>query len=296
MWGIIGTWEMVLEGLREGGQKLEESSHVFDAIESTVKTVEANELFTSVGLGGLPNEACELELDAAFMDGKTLSIGAVASIKGFLHPVSIARSLMDGPFNNFLVGEGAEKYALAQGFEQQEMVTETAKEKWLLHKEEVKKGLSPYLGHDTVCVVGLDKQHNMATCTSTSGLFYKKAGRVGDTPISGSGYYVDERIGGAAATGLGEDIMKGCVSFNIVQKMKDMSPQAACTEAVKELTELLIDRRTKAGDISVIAMNSDGDYGAATNIDVFPFAVMTEKVGLKLLTVNDKGEIKECLC
>lgn len=296
MWGIIGTWEMVLEGLKEGGQQLQDSSHVFDAIESTVKTVEANELFTSVGLGGLPNEEGELELDAAFMDGKTMSIGAVAGIRGFLHPVSIARSLMDGPFNNFLVGVGAEKHALSQGFEQQEMVTESAKEKWKLHQKEVKKGLSPYIGHDTVCVVGLDKHHNMATCTSTSGLFYKRAGRVGDSPISGSGYYVDEQIGGAAATGLGEDIMKGCVSFSIVQKMKRMSPQEACIEAVQELTELLIDRRKKAGDISVIAMNSEGDYGAATNIDVFHFAVMTETIGLKLLTVNDKGEVKECLC
>ena len=296
MWGIIGTWEMVLEGLKEGGQKLQESSHVFDAIESTVKAVEANELFTSVGLGGLPNEEGELELDAAFMDGKTMSIGAVAGIKGFLHPVSIARLLMDGPFNNFLVGMGAEKYALSQGFTQRDMLTETAKEKWQLHKDEVKKGLSPYIGHDTVCVVGLDKQKNMATCTSTSGLFYKRAGRVGDSPIPGSGYYVDESIGGAAATGLGEDIMKGCISFNIVQKMKRMSPQLACIEAVKELSELLTDRRSKSGDISVIAMSSDGEYGAATNIDVFHFAVMTETDGLKLLSVNDKGDVKECLC
>ena len=216
MWGIIGTWEMVLQGLKEGGEKLDNSAHVFDAIETTVKVVEKNELFTSVGLGGLPNQEGQIELDAAFMDGKTLSIGAVAGIKGFLHPVSIARSLMNGPFNNFLVGDGARKYALSKGFIQENLLTDSAKEKWIKHKEDVKGGLSPYIGHDTVCVVALDKNKNMATCTSTSGLFYKRPGRVGDSPIPGSGYYVDENIGGAAATGLGEDIMKGCISFKIV--------------------------------------------------------------------------------
>jgi len=294
MWGIIGTWEMVEEGIIQGGQLLKNNAHVFDAIELCVKNVEENEAFTSVGLGGLPNEAGYVQLDAAFMDGKTLSIGAVAGIRDFLYPVSIARSLMDGKFNNFLVGKGAEKYAMDKGFRTYPMLTEAAKEKWERHKDQVKNGLSPYIGHDTVCVVGLDLESNMACCTSTSGLFYKKEGRVGDSPIPGAGYYVDENLGGAAATGLGEDIMKGSLSYEIVRLMEHLSPQEACRQGVDKLNQLLLDKRGFAGDISVVAMNKEGDYGAATNIDHFPFVVMTEKEGLKCLCVNQKGEIK-CL-
>ncbi|MCH4886786.1 N(4)-(beta-N-acetylglucosaminyl)-L-asparaginase [Acidaminobacter sp. JC074] len=294
MWGIIGTWAMVEEGILLGGRHLSENGSVMDAIEMAVKDVEKNEAYTSVGLGGLPNEAGQVELDAAFMDGKTLSVGAVAGIKDFLHPVSIARSLLDGVFNNFLIGPGAEKYAIENGFERYPMLTQKAKERWETHKLEVEGGLAPYIGHDTVCVVGIDSHKHMATCTSTSGLFYKKEGRVGDSPIPGSGYYVDESIGGAAATGLGEDIMKGCLSYEIVMKMKEMSPQAACEEAVKSFNDKLIERRGKAGDISVVAMNSEGEFGAATNIECFPFVVMTQTRGLMKFEVNQKGEIKSC--
>lgn len=294
MWGIIGTWEMVKAGIEIGGALLKDQKHVFDAIEACVNDVEKNEGFVSVGYGGLPNENCEVELDAAFMDGKTLSVGAVAGIKDFLHPVSIARTLMKGSFNNFLIGAGAEKHALENGFTRFDMLTESSKEKWEKHKDKVEKGLSPYIGHDTVCVIGLDQNSQMACCTSTSGLFYKKAGRVGDSPIPGSGYYVDEKIGGAAATGLGEDIMKGCISYEIVMRMKTCTPQEACEKAVESLHKQLVERRGKAGDISVVAMNHKGEYGAATNIDCFPFVVMTEKEGLKVLKVNDKGEISAC--
>ena len=291
MWGIIGTWEMVQDGIEIGGKLLKANASVFDAIEDCVKDVEKNENFVSVGLGGLPNEVGEVEMDAAFMDGQSLSIGAVASIKDFLHPVSIARTLLKGPFNNFLVGTGAEKYALESGFPRHKMLTDKAKKRWEKHHDEVENGLSPYIGHDTVCVVGLDQNKHMACCTSTSGLFYKKQGRVGDSAIPGSGFYVDELVGGAAATGLGEDIMKGCLSYDIVMKMKTMTPQEACNKAVSDFSEVLIQRRGKAGDISVVAMNNKGEYGAATNIDSFPFVIMTETEGLKCLTVNAKGEI-----
>lgn len=291
MWAVIGTWEMVEKGVSIAGDMLAEKGHVFDAIEACVKDVEKNENFTSVGLGGLPNAEGQVELDAAFMDGKTLSVGALAGIKDFLHPVSIARTLMKGPFNNFLVGQGAEKYALEKGFERYPMLTDKAKAVYEERVKEVQEGLSPYIGHDTVCVVGLDTNKNMATATSTSGLFYKRPGRVGDSPIIGSGYYVDETIGGAAATGLGEDIMKGCISYDIVMKMQTMSPQEACQQAVKALDKKLTRLRGKAGDISVVAMNASGDYGAATNIDNFPFVVMTEDQGLQVLSVNKEGEI-----
>ena len=117
----------------------------------------------------------------------------------------------------------------------------------------------------------------MTSATSTSGLFMKKKGRVGDSPISGSGFYVDSKVGGASATGLGEDVMKGCVSYEIVRLMKEgIHPQEACERAVEMFDRELKERRGKAGDMSLIAMNNKGEWGVATNIEGFSFAVATE--------------------
>lgn len=282
MWGIIGTWEMVKEGVVAGGTMLDAGRGVLDACEKCVNIVEANPDFSSVGKGGLPNAAGVVEVDAAVMEGRNLNIGAVMGIRDFLHPASIARSLKDMAFNNVLCGSGAESYAEAQGFERHALLTPKSYEKWQRHHQAVEDGLSPYIGHDTVCAIGLDRAGHMATVTSTSGLFYKQPGRVGDSPIPGSGYYVDDEIGGAAATGLGEDIMKGSLSYAIVALMdQGLSPQAACEAAVSALDQKLKRRRGKAGDLSVVAMDCKGRFGAATNIERFPFYVMTSEKGLQ---------------
>lgn len=290
MWGIIGTWEMVFEGVKKGAHQLKEEKNVLDALETCVCLVEDEPTFTSVGYGGLPNEQGLVELDAAFMDGDTLSVGAIAGIKDFKNPCKIARKLMDEPLNNFLVGHGAEAYAHIHGFERQNMLTEYSKNKWLRHKEKISSGeIRPYIGHDTVCAVGLDVSGKMATCTSTSGLFFKKLGRVGDSPLPGAGYYVASEHGGACATGLGEDLMKGAISYEIVRLMREgLSPMEACVRAVDALNAQLVKKRGKSGDLSVIAMNSKGDFGAATNIESFPFAVATEKQEASLYVASYK--------
>lgn len=292
MWGIIATWEMAKEGVNLGAKSLKKKKHVFDAIEECVQYVEDRPEYTSVGYGGLPNERGVVELDASFMDGDTLSIGAVASIKDFRYPSSIARSLMKGNVNNLLVGQGAEDYAATAGFERRTMLTKESHARWVEHKKSVElDNLNPYIGHDTVCSVGLDQSGRMATCTSTSGLFFKKAGRVGDSPIPGGGYYVDSEYGGACATGLGEDIMKGATCFKIVDLMRQgKSPQEACEIAVLDLHERLTKKRGKAGDISVIAMNPKGAYGAATNIDAFPFIVATSKEDVTVYVARFDGK------
>lgn len=126
-------------------------------------------------------------------------------------------------------------------------------------------------------MVDLDSQGSMVAATSTSGLFMKRAGRVGDSPISGSGFYVDSAIGGATATGLGEDLMKGCLSYEIVRLMGEgLHPQEACEKAVQDFDKVLKARRGKAGDLSLVAMNNKGEWGCATNIEGFSFAVATE--------------------
>lgn len=279
-YAMIATWRMAVEGITSSKEILEKGGTAGDAIENAIKMVEDYPFYKSVGYGGLPNEDCEVELDAAYMDGDTLDIGAVAGIKDYKNPISIARKLSKERFNCFLVGAGAEAYAHKEGFERVNMLTDRAKMHYQKRrKETIEKGLSPYDGHDTVGMIALDSEKKMVAGTSTSGLFMKKRGRVGDSPLSGSGFYVDSEVGGASATGLGEDLMKGCISYEIVRLMKEgYHPQEAADKAVEDLNAELKRRRGKAGDLSVVCLNNKGEFGVATNIDGFSFSVMTENM------------------
>jgi isoaspartyl peptidase/L-asparaginase-like protein (Ntn-hydrolase superfamily) len=293
MYGMIATWRMAVEGVTKGREILKNGGCAGDAIEYAIKEVENFEYYKSVGYGGLPNEEMEVELDAAYMDGTTFDIGAVAAIKDFANPISIARRLSKEEVNNLLVAEGAEKFANKEGFERKNMLTERAKIYYYNRIKDLKEQeIKPYSGHDTVGMVCLDENGNMTAGTSTSGLFMKKKGRVGDSPICGSGFYVDSKAGGASATGLGEDLMKGCISYEIVRLMKEgHHPQEACEIAVNKLDSELKERRGKAGDLSLIAMNNKGEWGVATNIEGFSFAVTTEdKEPIVYLTKNVDGK------
>lgn len=291
MWAMIATWRMAKEGLESA---IEKHTKAPDLIEEAIRYVEDFPYYKSVGYGGLPNEAMVVELDGAFMDGDNLSFGAVGAIKNFKNPISIARRLSKETVNNFLVGEGAEKFAQKEGFVEKDMLSDRAKIHYhnrlkTLEKQEI----SPYMGHDTVGMVALDKYQSMAAGTSTSGLFMKRSERVGDSPIIGSGLYVDSDIGGASATGLGEDLMKGVVSYEVVRLMKEgYTPQKACEKVVFGLDRTLIKKRGKAGDISVVALNNKGDYGAASNIDNFSFVVITKD---KPLTVYQTFRKKDAM-
>ncbi|ADL04113.1 N(4)-(beta-N-acetylglucosaminyl)-L-asparaginase [Lacrimispora saccharolytica] len=284
MWGMIATWRMAVEGITKGAEMLTNSGNAGDAIEAAIRQVEDFPYYKSVGYGGLPNEEMEVELDAAYMDGDTLDIGAVAAIRDFANPVSIARRLSREKVNSMLVAEGAEKFAHKEGFERKNMLTDRARAHYKKRVKEMTaqaagKELKPYSGHDTVGMACLDRMGKMTAATSTSGLFMKKKGRVGDSPISGSGFYADSRKGAASATGLGEDLMKGCISYEIVRLMGEgMHPQDACETAVYRLDRELRERRGEAGDISLIAMNPKGEWGVATNIEGFSFAVVTEEL------------------
>ncbi len=291
MWGMIATWRMALEGVEKASSLLKENGSCFDALETAVKAVEDFPFYKSVGYGGLPNEEMEVELDAAFMNGTTLDFGAVAALRDFANPISIARSLSKEPVNNLLVGDGAAKYAAVNGFERKNMLTERAKHYYEKRCKELSQTDRPYDGHDTVGVVSLDHNSEMCAGTSTSGLFMKRRGRVGDSPICGSGCYVDSEIGGASATGLGEDLMKGCISYEIVRRMKEgMTPQEACETAVNMLDERLRKQRGSAGDLSVVAMNAKGEWGCATNIETFSVVVCSEVQPLSVYRVSRDHE------
>ncbi len=293
MWGIIATWRMALEGIEEAEKILIQDGKASQAIETAIRNVEDFPYYKSVGYGGLPNEAMEVELDAAYMDGDTLDIGAIGAIKDFANPISIAKRLSKEKVNNMLVGYGAEKFAYDEGFESKNMLTDRAKIHYHNRQQEIlQQQIKPYDGHDTVGMVCLDNDGKMTAATSTSGLFMKKQGRIGDSPISGSGFYVDSKVGGATATGLGEDLMKGCISYEIVRLMKEgKHPQQACEIAVNQLDKELKERRGEAGDISVVAMNNKGEWGAATNISGFSFVVATDtQEPIVYLTKNINGQ------
>lgn len=277
MWGIIATWRMAYEGIKKAEEKLANGGVASDAIEEAIIAVEDYPYYKSVGYGGLPNEEGLVELDAAYMDGDNFDIGAVAGASNVKNPISVAKKLSEDTFNIFLVGNGVAKYAEKEGFEIKSMLTEQASKLYAKRVKEIhEKNLSPYDGHDTVGMVALDAAGKMVSATSTSGLFMKKTGRIGDSAISGSGFYVDSEIGGATATGLGEDLMKGCISYEIVRLMGEgMSPMEASEHAVNTFIDKLKRRKGKAGAFSVVAMNKDGEWGVATNVE-FSFVVATK--------------------
>ena len=296
MWRMIATWRMAKEGVEKGSRILSEEGNVFDALECAVKEVENDPYYKSVGYGGLPNEEMEVELDAGFMNGDTLGFGAVCAIKNTANPVSVARKLSEEHVNCVLSGEGASQYALDNGFEMKQMLTEEAEKRYHQRRMEMETDLQAYRGHDTVGVLALDVNGSMGAATSTSGLFMKKKGRVGDSPLIGSGLYADSEIGAAAATGLGEDLMKGCISYEIVSLMKQgFHPQKACEKAVFELEEKLRRRHGCCSDLSVIALNHKGEWGCASNIDKFAVSAASEE-GCKVYHVHRAGnhcEIEE---
>ena len=273
MYALIGTWQMCLEGARRGTSLLRDGSPSGEAVEKAIMAVEDEPAYTSVGYGGLPDSSGHVLLDAAFMDGRTLRMGGVISAENIQNPISLARKLCGRETNCLLAGRGAEQAAVSLGLPLRDMRTEVSMERWRKAVSERKVKLSAYQGHDTVCVLALDEDGGMAAGTSTSGLFMKDPGRVGDSPIIGSGFYCDARYGAAAATGLGEDIMRGCLSYETVSLMRrGFSPAEACRAALGALAERKESLGEDRGSISLIALSPEGEFGAATTLPVFPFA------------------------
>ena len=288
-WAILSTWKMSFQGNLEASKLLGEHASAGDAAVHCIQNVEDNPAFQSVGYGGLPDEDGHTVLDGGFMDGDTLRFGAVGSMEGFRSPIAIARSLKDTPFNNFLVGPGAEAYARENGFEARDNLTPESFERYQKEKNRNQE-LYSYDGHDTVCALALDDSGSMCAGVSTSGLFLKKKGRVGDSPVIGSGYYADSKVGAAAATGVGEEIMKGVLSFRAVMNMRGgMSPMEAAETAVRELKEELEARIGSCNSVSLIVLGKDGRFGVGTTIE-FPFVYAAEGERASLYLAAPSGD------
>jgi N4-(beta-N-acetylglucosaminyl)-L-asparaginase len=257
---VVSTWhnkkanEVAWKVLQSGGTAL-------DAVEQGVKVVEANPDDRSVGLGGRPDRDGKVTLDAAIMDEKG-NCGAVCFLQDILHPISVARKVMEETPHVMLAGEGARSFALAHGFEATNLLTDVSEkdwEKWKEHSEY--KPIINIENHDTIGMLALDSSGNISGACTTSGLAYKISGRVGDSPIIGAGLYIDNEVGGAVATGLGESIMKTCGTFLVVELMRQgWNPTAACQEVVKRIVK----KQPGYEDFQVgfLSLNKAGEVGA----------------------------------
>ena len=264
MWSVVSTWPFSLQLTEKAAQMLSEGAKVLDALEAGVHLVESDPDVDSVGRGGFLNAKGELELDAAIMDGDSLKMGCVAGVRGFEHPVTIARKVMEHTSHSILVGLGAEEFARKMGIAEvgnEYMITDSARKAWESKKAE---------GHDTIAAVGLDEYGSMGVALSTSGANGKVPGRVGDTPIIGSGFYVESGVGGAAATGLGEDIMRTCLAFRAVEMMRQgMSPKAAADAVMISAHNTILKHGISPDNMAVVCMNGAGQIGASCNHDGF---------------------------
>lgn len=288
-WGIAATWPFGQMAVEVGSRLLASGIMGIDAVEEAIRIVELDPSIDSVGVGGIPNIEGEVQLDAALMRGQDLAVGAVAGVKGFSSPVGIARLILEKTPHHLLVGEGAERYADAHGLERSQLLTQNSLEAWQKRREQLAQAQSHSDipgSHDTIGVVALDQRGGITAGTSTSGLAMKLPGRVGDSPLVGSGFYADDLAGAAVATGCGELIMRGCLSYAIVDLMRSgASPEEACQDALGRLVRRLerdLPVRNATCDMAkmaVLAINREGNVGAAANHSGFDYAYCASKDG-----------------
>ncbi len=257
---VIATWN-VPNATSKAYEVLSQKGSALDAVEQGVMVEEADVDNQSVGKGGRPDRDGQVTLDACIMD-KDSRCGAVVYLQDIVHAVSVARKVMEETPHVMLAGDGAKKFALEMGFPEEDLLTEKSRQEWLEWKKTSK--YEPVINienHDTIGMLAIDAKGDIAGACTTSGMAYKMAGRVGDSPIIGAGLFVDNEVGGATATGMGEEVVRTVGSFLIVELMRQgKSPQEACEEGVRRI----IAKKENYRDIQIgfIAVNKAGETGA----------------------------------
>lgn len=270
---VLSTWQHGLDANEAAWKIISMNGNALDAVEKGVNVSESDPSVSSVGLGGLPDASGRVTLDACIM-GPDGNAGSVACLEHILHPVSVARKVMENSPHLMITGAGALKFALDQGFRKTNLLTPEAKD---AYKKWKKSGASyapiaNWENHDTIGMIALDKMGNLAGACTTSGMAFKHRGRVGDAPIIGAGLYVDNIVGAATATGEGEAVMKTLGSFLIVELMRNgLSPQLACETAIKRLSATV--KVHKQMQIGYIALNKYGAIGAYALRPGFQYAL-----------------------
>lgn len=270
---VIATWPN-LRATDLGMQAIVFGGNALDAVETGAKVPEADPLDTSVGYGGLPDRTGVVTLDACIMDHLG-NAGSVTFLQNILHPISVARRVMEKTPHVMLSGEGALQFALAEGFKTQDLMTDNSRAAWAKYKEDQEKKAVGKDNHDTIGILAIDRDNRVSGACSTSGAAWKMHGRVGDSPIIGAGLFVDNEVGAATSTGLGELVMKTVGSFLTVELMRNgATPQEACEEAVRRINEKYFKNfEGEIPQVGFIAINKKGEHGAYSLVKGFQYSL-----------------------
>ena len=279
---VISTWNFGIGANAEAWKILSSGGRSLDAVEAGARVPEGDPKESSVGLGGLPDRDGRVTLDACIMD-EFSNCGAVACLEHIVHPISVARKVMEKTPHVFLVGEGALQFALANGFKKENLLTADSEKAW---KEWLKtaqyKPVANIENHDTIGIVALDGKENLSGACTTSGMAYKMHGRVGDSPIIGAALFVDNEIGAATSTGVGEEVIRIVGSHLVVELMRQgNSPQEACEKAVARIVKNQ-PKKSKEIQVGFLALNKNGEYGAFALQKGFTYAVKSGEIDNKL--------------
>ncbi|WP_439476083.1 N(4)-(beta-N-acetylglucosaminyl)-L-asparaginase [Brevundimonas sp.] len=282
---MVSTWDFGASANAAGITARANGGSALDMVEAGGRTAEADESNSSVGLGGLPDRDGRVTLDACIM-GWNGDIGAVCALEDIVHAVSVARRVMERTPHTMLVGEGARTFAVEHGFQTQNLLTpraEAAWREWLRtadyaprpNSENADWGSMPGGpdNHDTIGLLAIGADQRMAGACTTSGMAFKMRGRVGDSPIIGAGLYVDDEVGGATATGVGEDVVRVAGAHSVVEAMRHgMDPAAACRSVIERLARL---RGTKVAgsQVALLALDKQGRAGGFALQPGFTYAV-----------------------
>jgi N4-(beta-N-acetylglucosaminyl)-L-asparaginase len=254
---VISTWDFGKAANAEAWKVLEAGGNALDAVEKGVNQAELDPENLSVGFGGLPDEEGEVTNDAILFWGPKHAVGAVGCIKRIKRPISVARLVMEKTRHTLLVGDDATKFAVKRGFTEEALLTEKARARWEAWKKNPSR--ETFWNHDTIGMVAIDRAGDLCAGTSTSGLAFKIKGRVGDVSIPGAGAYVDNEVGGVAATGNGDVMMRFGLALMAVEFMRaGAPPQEACARSLRRVEE-------KGYRVSacLVALSKKGEFGAA---------------------------------
>ncbi|WP_315814616.1 N(4)-(beta-N-acetylglucosaminyl)-L-asparaginase [Paraflavitalea speifideaquila] len=290
---VISTWDFGKAANAEAWKILAAGGRALDAVEAGVKVPEADESNQSVGYGGLPDRDGRVTLDACIMD-EQYNCGSVMCLEHIMHPISVARLVMEKTPHVVLVGDGALQFALANGFKKENLLTpasEKAWKEWLksskyepvmnIENKRYNKEKDPMPGginnHDTIGLLAMDTNGHLSGACTTSGMAYKLHGRVGDSPIIGAGLYVDNEIGAATSTGVGEEVIRIVGSHLVVELMRQgHKPEAACKKAVERIISRSPEKAKKI-QVGFLAINKKGEFGAYALQPGFTYAVKSGK-------------------
>ena len=278
---ILSTWSFGQRANRAAWSILANNGSGLEAVEAACRDAESDLTNHTVGYGGRPDASGEVTLDASIMLSPAKR-GAVAYVRGFEHPISIARKVMEQTSHVMLAGEGAEKFALAEGFERVDLLTDEPRREWETwratgkvpapHAPETNIEERGAADHDTIGVLAIDSRGTLAGACSTSGLAFKLPGRVGDSPIVGHALYVDPQVGAAVATGHGELVMSVCGAFLAVETLRrGAAPIDAAMEVLKRIQGSV--PLVENDQVGLIVLKPGGSWGAASLREGFKVAV-----------------------